>query len=275
MADKIPISVLVTTKNEEANIVRCLLALREFSQIIVVDSHSTDRTGVLAREAGAEFVLYQWNGAYPKKRQWCLENVAIAQDWVFWVDADEVVTRELTDEIRQLFSLQVTQAGFFVRGRYIWNGAELRRGMVNNKLCLFDRRKMEFPVVDDLDIPGMGEIEGHYQPVLKAGHKGEAIGQISHALMHHAYENSEAWLARHKRYAHWEAEMTRRESWPKDPVPWREMAKCLLRGSFLRPYVMFLYSYVWKCGFLDGRNGFLFAYSRKRYVEMILQEMKK
>ncbi len=158
---KIPISVIVTTRNEEKNIVRCLKALTEFSEIIVVDSTSTDKTCDLAQSLGVRVENFLWNGNYPKKRQWTLENIRISHDWVFWVDADEEVTLECVKEIRQVFSKNVKEAGFFVRGRYIWRGQKLRYGMMNNKIALMNRHKMMFPVVEDSHMEGMGEMEGH------------------------------------------------------------------------------------------------------------------
>ena len=269
----IPISVLVTTKNEEDNIARCLGALKGFAQIIVIDSHSDDRTCDISRESGAETILYQWDGLYPKKRQWCLDTLDIHHDWVFWVDADEVVTEACVQEIRGLFQAERSEAGFFVKGQYVWNGSVLRHGLQNNKLALINCKKVEFPVIDDLDIEGMGEIEGHYQPVRKAGFEGDVIGQVAAPLLHYAYEDEAGWSARHKRYAHWEAEMTKRDIWPEDPVLWREMVKRRLRTSVFRSYVVFLYSYIVKMGALDGLKGYHFALSRKRYCDLIYRKL--
>lgn len=275
MENKIPLSVIVTTKNEEKNVGRCLGALKDFAKIIVVDSHSMDRTCAIAREYNAQVVSYRWDGKYPKKRQWCLDTLALSYDWVFWVDADEVVTPALVREIRRIFSSKPDKAGYFVRGRYVWNGEVLDYGLKNNKLCLFDRRKIAFPVVNDLGIEGMGEMEGHYQPVLKAAYAGEQLGQVKAPLLHYAAENKAAWEERHKRYALWEAEMTRREAWPQDPVIWRENVKKTLRTSFLRPYIMFTHSYVLKGGFMDGQAGMDFAKSRMKYCSMIRKAIKK
>ncbi len=272
---KIPVSVLVVTKNEQEHIKRCLKSLHDFDEVIVVDSISEDKTTKIALELGARVEDFQWNGRYPKKRQWCLENLEIKHDWVFWVDADEVLTSDLIEEIRRVFSDNPQCAGYFVKGKYIWQGKRLDHGLMNNKLALFDRRKIEFPVIDDLDIKGMGEIEGHYQPVLKNEFSDERIGQLRAALLHYAYENEAQWLSRHKKYAHWEAQMSICEAWSKDPVAWRQIIKKLTRTSIFRPYMMFIYSYIVKFGFLDGRQGYEFALSRKKYCEMVRGELKK
>ncbi len=164
----IPASVIVVTKNEEARIGACLEALSAFDDLWVVDSGSSDRTAEMSIVAGARLVDFQWNGQYPKKRQWCLDTLDLKYDWVFFIDADEIATPEVVAEIAALELRSGEDApGYFVRGRYIFEGRLLRYGLSNNKLCLIDRTRMMFPVVDDLDLPGMGEIEGHYQPVIK------------------------------------------------------------------------------------------------------------
>lgn len=260
---RIPVSVIIATKNEERNLPACLAALKNFDEIIVVDSGSTDRTTEIARKGGAVVNPFQWNNGYPKKRQWCLDHVPTRHNWIFFVDADEVLTPQLVDEIRQL---PFNCAGYFVRGRYIWNGTVLRHGLKNNKLVLLDRHKFKFPVVDDLDLPGMGEMEGHYQPVLRTD---GMIGQLHCELNHNAAESEAEWLARHQRYAAWERGMNARNAWPDDPVRWRQVLKKAFRRLPARGMIAFLHSYILKRGILDGRAGLDFARKRATYYRMI------
>lgn len=262
-AVKIPVSVVIVTKNEESCIDRCLSALTDFGEVVVVDSHSTDKTRDIAQnDHKARVVLFDWNGQYPKKRQWCLDNLDLAFDWVFFVDADEEVTPDLVQEVR---SLRFDCAGYFVRGQYVFAGKALRFGLKNNKLALIDRRKMHFPVVDDLDLEGMGEIEGHYQPVIKPSFTFQKTRQIKAELLHYAYEDEAAWQARHERYAVWEAAMNKRKAWPKDA----RLSKVFFQAMPFRSLAAFIHSYIFKIGFLDGKLGYQFARSRMRYYRMI------
>ena len=258
----IPVSVLVTTLNEEQNLDRCLGGLKGFNEIIVIDSCSQDRTVEIAKQHGAHIQLFQWNHHYPKKRQWCLDNLKLKNDFIFFVDGDEEVTPEL---IKEISVLDFSCAGYFVKGRYFWKGRMLNHGLRNNKLALFHRRKVEFPVVDDLDISGMGEMEGHYQPVLKAGYKYERLGQLQNPLNHFSYEDYQNWQKRHERYAIWEAAMISRKNYPADPVAWREKLKRRFRKMPLRSWAAFIHSYIVKAGFLDGIAGWSFAKSRFAY----------
>ncbi len=266
----IPVSAVIVTKNEEQRIVRSLAALEGFGEVIIVDSSSTDRTCEIAAQAGARAENFIWNGKYPKKRQWCLDHLTLKYDWVFFIDADEVITPELRREMADLFSRGAPDcAGYFVQGAYHWRGRLLRHGLRNNKLCLIDRRKIEFPVIDDLDMPGMGEMEGHYQPVLKSAYKNERIGRLKNPLVHYACEDREGWARRHERYADWEVAMNKKRAWPRDVSAGRSLAKRIFRVLPFRPFVAFAHSYFLKGGILDGTAGFDFALSRLIYYRMI------
>lgn len=270
MNGKIPVSVLVMTRNEEKCIARCLTALRDFDEIVVVDSGSADATSALAADAGAQVVNFRWSGRYPKKRQWCLDNLSLRNGWILFVDADEIVTGELAQEIR---GLGFNAAGYFIDGLYVMDGKVLRHGLRNRKIALLNRRMMEFPVVDDLDLPGMGEIEGHYQPVLKTGFEGERIGCLKEPLLHYAYEGG--WHERHERYAAWECGMNARNAWPADPVPSRQALKRLFRALPGRGVAAFLHSYALKGGFFEGKQGFRMARDRYRYYRMVQKQLAR
>lgn len=266
----IPVSVLIMTRDEVQQIHRCLMAVQAFDEIVVVDSHSRDGTADLARRAGATVIDFEWDGQYPKKRQWALDHLDLKYDWILFIDADEVMTPELVAEIAALFEAGPPCCdGYFVKGLYVRDGRVLRFGLKNNKLTLFDRRKLFFPVVDDLDLPGMGEIEGHYQPVAKNDRA--RIGQLKGMLLHYAYNDPQGWTGRHRRYAAWEAAMDARRAWPVDPVRWREILKRIMRASALRPYLMFTHSYILKAGMFDGRAGWRLARDRYRYGRMIIE----
>ena len=303
--DKIPVSVIIVTRGEAQRIPACLAALSDFSEIHVVDTPVKDNTAGAARHAGAIVTGFFWNGRYPKKRQWCLDNLNLAHDWVLFVDADELVTRALVEEIRALFlplSLKPSppqageregarhaeaiakadgkgegerlRAGYFIRSRYVAGASALKHGIHNNKLVLIDRRKIEFPVIDDLDLPGMGEIEGHYQPVLKREYRREKLGRLKNVMTHYTHIDGPAWQERHERYAAWEAGMNRKDAWPRDPVALRQMLKKIFRAMPCRHLVAFAHSYILKAGFLDGKPGLRMAQSRAEYYKMIKERMR-
>ncbi len=260
MQGKIPVSVIVATLNEEKNLVRCLASLERFDEIIVLDSNSTDRTKEIALSFGVTYTSFSWNGQYPKKRQWALDNLKLKHDRVFFIDADEEATPALCDEIS---SLDWRAAGYFIKGLYVVNGKILRFGMDNKKLCLFDRRKAGFPVVDDLGLPGMGEIEGHYQPVLKDGRAGTRI--LRQPVLHHALENPARYADRHDGYVAWQKGMNQRNAHPQDPVKARQWAKLIFRRLPYKGLFFFLYYYVGRLGFLEYKNNVAIYKEKRKY----------
>src|SRR5271154_4544010 len=96
----LPMSVIVPARNEAGNLPRCLESLRGVGEIYVIDSQSTDDTAEIARSFGATVVQFHYAGGWPKKRQWAMDTLPFAYDWVLLLDADEALTPELADEVR-------------------------------------------------------------------------------------------------------------------------------------------------------------------------------
>ncbi len=88
-----PVSVIVPIRNEAQNLARCLASVGWADEIFVVDSESTDGSQRIAEEFGARVVQFEFNGTWPKKKNWALENLPFPHEWVFIVDADEVLPR--------------------------------------------------------------------------------------------------------------------------------------------------------------------------------------
>lgn len=275
----VPVSVIIVTRNEEHMLPRCLAALAGFPDIRIVDSGSTDKTLEIARSFDVTVHPFDWNGRYPKKRQWSLDTLDLPHDWVLMIDADEIMTPLLAAEIQALFQSGAPIAsGYFIRGLYAFDHRIHEFGPVNNKLCLFDRRCFVYPEVDDLDIPGMGEIEGHYQPVPtpdSAHNRAFKIGQLGSPLYHYAVQDWQDWHDKHQRYASWEAAMTAKRLWPDDPVGWRQGLKSIWRRLPLRAEITFVRDYILKAGFLEGRSGWRLCVARYGYYKTIAAYMKR
>lgn len=259
MHSKIPVTVIVTTLNEAANLPRCLAALERFAEVVVVDSHSADGTTDIAKSLGARVEMFRWSGAYPKKRQWCLDHLALAHERVFFIDADEEVTPALCDEIA---ALDWRHAGYYVRGNFVVRGRELKFGLNNSKLCLFDRRLVAFPVIDDLAAPGMGEIEGHYQPVGKS--RDATFGAIKAPLRHHAACDISRFRARHQAYAAWRAEVE--EKLPADPRRGRRLLNAIYRRLPAKRMFFGIYYYFVKLGVLEYPHNVEIYREKCRYL---------
>lgn len=258
------------TKNEALNLPHCLPSLiKSFNDVHVVDSGSTDDTITIAQNHGATVTNFRWNGQYPKKKQWCLNNIPTQHDWVFMIDADEIITETF---IRELQNFDTSADGYFIRSDMVWKEQHLHHGQKNNKLCLFKKSSFSYPIIDDLNVPGGWEVEGHYQPIATTSHTPN-IRQIKSPIIHH--DRKEQWHNRHDNYVTWEVEMTHRQAWPCDPVFIREFIKDLLRTSRLRPFIYFISSYIMRLGFLDGKMGFDYTLNRYRYNARIARAIRQ
>src|SRR5580658_8627540 len=124
---KLPVSVIIPVRNEARNLPRCLQALKDVGEVLVIDSQSTDETVEVARSYGAQVVQFHYQGGWPKKRQWAMDTLPLAFEWVLLLDADEVLTPELGEEIRR--ALQNSNIdGYYISLRMHFLGRVLRHG---------------------------------------------------------------------------------------------------------------------------------------------------
>lgn len=255
------VTAVIFTRNEENNIAQCITSLNSFAYIIVVDSESTDQTVEIARSYGVTVVHFIWDGKYPKKRQWVLENCDFKTQWIMFVDADERCTPELEGEIKKFLALREnTYAAGSVRLNYYFLGKLLRFGHKNLKTVLLDPTKAYFEPIDDLGAPGMGELEGHYQPKIN----GKTF-RFKSGLIHFDNDPIYSWAERHIRYARWEGYLLNRPDvrsnvYRRKSRPNRGLRLLKFQGLFF-----FIYSYFFRFGFLDGKAGFDYAFGRAWY----------
>lgn len=255
------VSVIVPVKNEEANLRRCLPALAWADEVFVVDSRSDDATVAVAAEHGAKVVQFQFNGAFPKKKNWALDNLPFRNEWVLIVDADEVVVPELAEEVARRTAANEAD-GFYLNMKYFFLGRRIKHcGYAEAwNLRLFKHRLGRYermPVA-----PGVrtGDNEAHEHVELN----GKAL-RLVHELDHHAYPTVAVWVEKHNRYAVWEAAMYDR--FLREPIPssigpgkrFKRMLKKIYLRLPMRPAVRFFYAYVLRLGFLDGTPGLVFC----------------
>lgn len=258
---KIELTALVITKNEEAAIGRCLNALDFCDQIIVVDSLSTDNTKMIARSLGATVVDFVWNGEYPKKKQWAMSHHLVRNNWVLHVDGDEIVSRELAREITQRIKHSTeAHSAYDLPISYHFMGKRLRYGHTVHKRSLVDRRRARFPEVGDLGAPGITEVEGHYQPEVNG-----TVGVLRSRLTHDDPDPLREWIARHNRYSDWEAYLVLHPETATRVRQRRTAGGRLFDSVPCKPVAFFIYAFILRLGFLDGRAGLDYALSLSWY----------
>ncbi|AUH43336.1 glycosyltransferase family 2 protein [Streptomyces sp. CMB-StM0423] len=264
---RLPIVVAIPTKNEAENIATTVRSVIDhFEAVVVVDSDSTDDTRALAADQGAEIVPYTWDGTYPKKKQWCLDHIHPELDWMLFVDGDETPSPELIAELHRIFdpaadgSLKVAPAAFDIPLGYWFAGKRLRHGYTIVKRALMDRTRVRFPELGDLEAPGMGEQEGHYQPLADG-----PVVRLSATIEHEDLDPVRTWFERHNRYSDWEAWLELHPEVREEIRQAKTRQGQLFHKAPLKPLVSFAYAYVYKRGFLDGRAGLDYALAMSFY----------
>ena len=128
----VPLSVVIPIKNEAANLPRCLASVTWAGEIFVVDSQSTDGSQRIAQVHGARVVQFEFNGTWPKKKNWALEHLPFAYEWVLILDADEVLPAEAEAEFRAAIAKAGSTAGFWINRRFMFMGRWLRHAYYPN-----------------------------------------------------------------------------------------------------------------------------------------------
>lgn len=265
MASKLPLSILIPTLNEAANLRDCIASAADAAEIVVVDSGSTDDTCAIARELGARVVPFAWNGRLPKKKNWALEHVDWQHEWVFILDADERLTPPLVDELRQLLANPRPGIdGYYVNRRFWFLDGWLRHcGYYPSWNLRFFRHALgRYETLPEVEDTGSGDNEVHEHVKLDS-----PPAYLRGELDHYAFPTLSIWIEKHNRYSNWEAKVDASAAATGEATAARispELArkrrlKQLARRLPFRPTLRFLYHYVFRLGFLDGYRGFVFC----------------
>jgi len=237
------LSVCIITLNEEANIGRTLESVKDIAgEIIVVDSGSTDNTVSIARSYGAKVFIESWKGFALQK------NSSLAKascDWILSLDADEEVSKELSDSIKTALRPAETSPEFDAytmnrRNMYLGRWIKHAGYYPDPKMRLVKRKLAEF------------ELRAVHEDMKKLPRTGHLPGD----LIHHAYPTLEGFIEHANRYSSLGAGMVVAE----------RKAGFSFINIVLRPLVRFLYMYIFRLGFLDGREGLLVLMTHAGYV---------
>lgn len=234
------LSAFVLTKNESANIERCLRALDFCDEVVVVDSGSEDGTRELAARFTERVLTEPWRG-FAAQRQFALEQCR--GDWVLWVDADEVVTPDLAETILTVTraSAPSGEAAFRVKRQVFYLGAWMRHGGwgADWVVRLFLRERAHFPprvVHESVEVDGkLGTLEG-------------TLEHYSYRDLSHHWRKIDEW----SRLAALEAHGAGR--------------RARLWDLALRPLARWCKIYVIRLGALDGWRGWVVAGMGAAYV---------
>ncbi len=283
---KIPVSVLIPAKNEELNLAACLESVAVADEVFIVDSQSEDRSLEIAAKYGAKVVQFHFNGRWPKKKNWSLENLSFRNDWILIVDCDERITPELWSEIVTAIKNHEYQ-GYYINRKVFFLGKWIRFGgkYPDWNLRLFQHKLGRYENLSTEDIPNTGDNEVHEHVILQ----GKA-GYLKEDMLHIDFRDIYEWLARHNRYSNWEARVYYNILTGKDEsgtIGANLLGNALQRKRFLKkiwvrlpfkPLLRFILFYVFRFGFLDGRAGYIYGRLLSQYEYQIgvkLYELQK
>lgn len=262
MSPKIPISVLIPTRNEAGNLRRCLEALQGWAdEIVVVDSHSTDATAEVVEACGATLLQFDYKGGWPKKRQATLDTFAFRNDWILLVDADEILLDPIKQEICEAVACNRFD-GYRLKFEAYFMGRQIRYGdTLLWKLSLFRKGKGHYEKRLESQDDSMGDMEIHEHVVVDG-----RVGRLKNPVRHENVNSLDRYIQKHNEYSNWEVKVFREGTtgelppslWGLQAQRRRWLKRKLLRfpGS---PILMFLYKYFLCLGFLDGVPGLYYS----------------
>ena len=277
MSSKIPVSVLIPAKNEEANLPACLASVARADEVFVVDSQSSDKSIEISESLGAKVVQFEFKGGWPKKKNWSLENLPFRNEWVLIVDCDERITPELWDEIAQAIE-NPEYGGYYLNRRVFFMGKWIRHGgkYPDWNLRLFKHKEGRYENLNTEDIPNTGDNEVHEHVVLTS-----KVGYLKEDMLHEDFRDLYHWLARHNRYSNWEARVyynlltgkgddgTIGASLFGDSVQRKRFLKKIWVRLPFKPLLRFILFYIIQRGFLDGKAGYIYGRLLSQYEYQI------
>lgn len=259
------VSVLIFTLDEELNLPACLDSLEWCDDIVVIDSFSTDATLDICRRRQIRIVQHAFTG-FGDQRNFALQNVQLKHDWVLILDADERVPRELAEELSILAATNAPHIGAYrLRRRfYLWGKWLRHSSLYPTWVVRFVHRK-----------------KVHY---MNRGHAeteqvGGETGEIQSYLVDENLRGLDAWFDRQYAYSRKDAEYELECEGPPlkwlsifsaNPMQRRVSLKRIAAFLPFRGFYYFLYSYVFRMGFLDGREGLMFCKMKAMYQNMIV-----
>ena len=265
----IDVTVIILTKNEEINLPDCLKSVQNFAKrVVVVDSESTDKTEEIAKKYNADFYVHKFE-TYSRQFNWGIDNTNITTKWIFRLDADERLTPSLCSELEYLTQKHASDEvnGITMEAWLYFMGRKIKYGCHNKrKLMMF---KTGIGRIEDM------KIDEH--TVLSHGTSVYAKNRF----IHYDFKDMNHWINKMNWYA------TREMQDYYDHVNGKNMSISEKDGVisknrnkkyglyyklplFFRCWILFIYNYIFRLGFLDGKEGFIYNYMYHRWYRTLV-----
>ena len=267
------ITAIILTKNEEINIVDCIKSIiTTVKRIIVIDSFSSDKTVELAIECGAEVIQHPFI-THAKQFKYAVQTGDIQTQWILRIDADERLTPESAFELERLCNenMNTDVTGIVVRFKKNFLGKDLYHGGVYPWKKLICYKK------------GKGDIENREMDEHIVVFEGKVIEMCNDSL-HFDFKGIESWINKHNWYS--TKEMNDYIANHKNVMHEKQNLKTWIKMNIyyrlplgMRAHIYYLFRYYMQLGFLDGREGkiyaFLQAYWYRYLVDIKIYESEK
>lgn len=271
----VPVTALVTTRNEALNIRACLERLVGLcAQVFVIDSESDDGTPEIAKGYPVELVSlpYEHGRIIPWIFQWGLDNLPIQNDWILLVEADQQLSDELKREIEGLFRGAGPQCnGYYIRRLQFFRGRPIRHGGYGRKylLKLFRRSVGKLDELEqDTRVYVSGEVRRLRGWIVEDNAKEHNILFYLEKHLRYAEAFAREEYARRKEGTPWKGR-PRLFGTPDERVLWLKTVYYRM-PLYVRPLLYFVYRYFILMGFLDGRTGFVFHFLQAFWFRLIV-----
>jgi len=281
----LPITAIILAYNEEKNIEECLLSVKDWAgEIFIVDSGSKDKTLEIAARYEVNIKKHEFE-THSKQWAWALKNLRINNKWILGLDADQRLTNEIREEIRDLFETKRDVLsnidGFYINRRQVFRGKWIKHGGYYPKylLKLF---KINSVVIDENDL-----VDHHF-------YVNGTTAKLSNDLIEQNLKEDSIyfWTEKHNSYAKLLANEELKSEGnglsnknrpsvfgnPDERSIWTKGIWGKL-PLYIRPFIYFIYRYIFRLGLLDGKEGFVFhflqAFWFRLLVDINIEEMRK
>ncbi|MUK39998.1 glycosyltransferase [Aliivibrio fischeri] len=250
------ISFLIITYNESCHISRCIKSISKVSDdIVIVDSFSNDNTELIAnKHENIRFYKNKWSN-HSNQINWAIDNINFKNEFIFRIDADEVLTDELVIELKSLFEKSIDKNinGFYIKRRTYFMGRWIKYGGYYPTVLLRLWRK-GFSICEDREMDEHMVLISGSSKVLNNDFIDDNLRSLSY------------WTDKHNLYSEKEVlEYYKGKSNKADNERLGFALNARIKKNkyyklpkFIRAFLMFIYRYIIRLGFLDGREGLIF-----------------
>lgn len=264
MAD---LTTIILTYNEERNIANAINSVKKLAKrIVVVDSFSTDKTIEIAKSLGAEIIEHEFENQ-AKQFIYAINHLKIDTQWIMRLDADEIISKKASKEIEEIcfFNKDTDINGIVVRFEVNFLGKKLRHGDIYpfKKMIIYKKNK--------------GYMEDRAMDEHIVLNEGKSI-ELKHDSYHRDYKDLNAWIDKHNKYSSREVE----DYFLNNNQESKQLNKSAKIKRFIkfkiyyklplgtRAHLYYLYRYYFKFGFLDGKEGKIFAFMQAYWYRFLV-----